>query len=384
MKEKVLSEKAKKDEKKTSKRAAADVNMVADEETPVMVKSEHSTASKGGGQVSIMNSLKSAAAADVDAAIAECFYGLNIKPNVVDAPLFKKMVQKIKTAPASYKAPDRHRLLGDLLDTTTNKLKAEEAPVREAVMRDGGTVCSDGWDDVERNHLINFLVGNSKGMFFDGTIMLNSEDHEDATRVAKLIIDEIYRIGCLTIVQVVTDTCSVMKAAWKLIEKEFPWITCTCCGPHVISLELHDLAKIKEVAEVIAKTGKVLNRFWGRTRWARTKLREVVLKNHKKKLGLYRAKKTRFAGKVREMARVLRLKRDLQEVVISEAYAKQKWKKASKKDDEEEEEEEEGEQLDGEGGVKKIVLDEDGFWKPLVAALKASTRTFAISVWCAA
>ena len=39
MKEKVLSEKAKKDEKKTSKRAAADVNMVADEETPVMVKS---------------------------------------------------------------------------------------------------------------------------------------------------------------------------------------------------------------------------------------------------------------------------------------------------------------------------------------------------------
>jgi hypothetical protein len=58
----------------------------------------------------------------------------------------------------------------------------------------------------------------------------------------------------------------------------------------------------------------VLNRFWGRKRWARTKLREVAEKNHKKKLGLYRAKVTRFAGKVREMARMLRLKADLQEV----------------------------------------------------------------------
>ena len=164
-------------------------------------------------------------------------HGLNIAPNVVKNPLFKKMVKKIQNAPASYKPPDNKRLTGDLLDSTTARLKAEEAPLRENMLRDSGTVVSDGWDDVDKNHLINFLVGTAKGMFFDGTIKLKSDDHEDAAAVANLIIAEIERVGATSIVQVVTDTCSVMKSAWTIIEKKFPWITCTCCGPHVLSLE---------------------------------------------------------------------------------------------------------------------------------------------------
>ena len=91
------------------------------------------------------------------------------------------------------------------------------------------------------------------------------------------------------------------------------------------------------------------------------KLREVAEKNHGKKIGLYRAKATRFAGKVREMARVLRLKADLQQVVVTAEYAAQKWKKD---DDDDEEDDADGDK------VKKIILDEDGFWKPMVDALK--------------
>eukprot|EP00966_Prymnesium_polylepis_P086055 1991594-Prymnesium_polylepis.2 len=285
----------------------------------------------------------------------------------------------MKTAPASYKPPNRSRMGNDLLRRTTQRLKAEEEPLRKEGLKDGGTVVSDGWDDVEKNHLINLLLITSKGTFFDGTMKLGSDDHEDAKAVAKIIIDEIMTIGCLNVIQVVTDTCSVVKAAWKIIEEEFPWITCTCCAPHVLSLELHDIAKIKQVGAVIKKTGKVLNRFWGRKRWARTKLRETIEKNHRKKFGLYRAKKTRFAGKVREMARLLRVKADLQEVVVSAAYAQQKFddKKDKKEkgagDADAEEESEEEEEEDGEAitdGVKKIVLDDDGFWTPLVDALR--------------
>jgi hypothetical protein len=51
---------------------------------------------------------------------------------------------------------------------------------------------------------------------------LTSKDSEDAQNVAEHIIDEIRRVGADKIIQVVTDTCSVMKAAWKIIEKEFP------------------------------------------------------------------------------------------------------------------------------------------------------------------
>lgn len=77
--------------------------------------------------------------------------------------------------------------------------------------------------------------------------MLQSTDHEDAHKVAAIIVAGIKRVGEEKIIQVVTDTCSVMKAAWRIVESTFPWITCTCCAPHVISLELKDLAKIKQV-----------------------------------------------------------------------------------------------------------------------------------------
>ena len=95
-------------------------------------------------------------------------------------------------------------------------------------------------------------------------------------------------------------------------------------------------------------------------------------KNHKKKIGLYRAKATRFAGKVREMGRMLRLKADLQEVVISAEYKAQKWPKTKKELEAEAEageaEDEEDEEVeDGEDPIKKIVIEESGFWKPLVS-----------------
>lgn len=46
--------------------------------------------------------------------------------------------------------------------------------------------------------------------------------------------------------------------------------------------------------------------FWGHKRWPQRKLREVITANHGKSFGLYRAKVTRFAGKYREMSRLLR------------------------------------------------------------------------------
>ena len=41
------------------------------------------------------------------------------------------------------------------------------------------------WDDAAKNHLINFLVGTAKGFFFDGTIMLKSDDSENAERMVE-------------------------------------------------------------------------------------------------------------------------------------------------------------------------------------------------------
>lgn len=246
-------------------------------------------------------------------------------------------------------------------------------------MENCATLLSDGWDTADRDHLINMLYGSCRAIVFDGTIELTSRDEENAELVAELMRQCMERIGRLAFIQVVTDTCSTMKAAWRLLEKEFPWITSTCCGPHTLSLELKDMAKIPGVAAIITKVQLVLSLFWGRKRWPRKKLKEVIYAKTGRRYGLYRAKATRFAGKYREMSRLLRVKEWLQSIVVTEEYRAQKFTArrappnnsnstaacaAARADHDDNDNDAE---LDPHIGrkVRDVILDEEGFWKPL-------------------
>jgi hypothetical protein len=84
----------------------------------------------------------------MDEVIAKFFYGCNIPLAKAEHPLFKKMLYQAKKAPASYTVPTRHRLAGDLLQETMDKLKADgahllkvsgaRAPQRESKRAQGG------------------------------------------------------------------------------------------------------------------------------------------------------------------------------------------------------------------------------------------------------
>jgi hypothetical protein len=130
---------------------------------------------------------------------------------------------------------------------------------------------------------------------------LSSRTHEDSASIANFLIEAVDRLEppVATVIHVVTDTCSTMKGAWRIVERERPWVSATCCAPHVLNLLLKDIATITQVRSVMDKMEHILHRFWGRTRMPRTKLLERTTANHGKKLGLYRAKVTHFAGKVR-------------------------------------------------------------------------------------
>lgn len=339
----------------------------------------------------------------MDNKVADLVFGEGLPFSFVESPQFLDLIVAAKCAPKSYKPPNKHRLAGvsiecviyivgvtrdecvypcydctgEILEKSVKRLKADENHLRSASVVNGCTVVSDGWDDASHHHLINFLVATNHGAFFDGTVKISSDDKENAENVARLISDEIERVGPLNVIQVVTDTCSVMKSAWLIVEKRFPWITCSGCAPHVLSLLLKDIGSIPEVAGVLTKVKKVLNRFWGRKRWCRNKLREVVRKNHGKDLGLYRAAVTRFAGKVREMGRMYRLKADLKYIVDLPEYMAQDFSKRKSGEHEDDDDD-----PDGEGGVKQIILDEEHFWKPLLATLKLMLPIYKILRMC--
>lgn len=373
LKQKLLQEELRLAQKNEEKKRAReiDADVFGNELQPSTVVMEPNIVQ----QPQIDDVLASLTAEEMDGKVADFIYGAGLPLHIVQSPQFSAMLSAARRAPPSYKLPTKNRMGGDLLQATVKRLKADERPMREACTEFGCTVVSDGWDDVERNHLINFLVATPRGAFFDGTFRLDSNDHEDAKLVAKLISDEIERHGALNVVQVCTDTCSVMQAAWKIIEKEFPWITCTCCAPHVLSLLLKDIGKLPEIASVLAKVKRVLNRFWGRKRWARNKLREVTEKNHGRKLGLYRAVETRFAGRVKEMGRMLRLKADLKYIVDTPEYAAQDFRTATTGEDDDDAD-------SGDDDVKSILQDENGFWKPLVAALKVMVPVVKVLRMC--
>jgi hypothetical protein len=239
-------------------------------------------------------------ASQVDEAIARLIYAENLSFTLPRSPHFRKLVDVLHNAPPVYKPPYRGRLSGDLLDATVRHLRACELLIREAVL--SSLVCSlicDGWDDVQHYHLINLLYGTAAASFFEGTTLLDSSTHEDAASMANFMLQGIDKLTPVaTVVNIVTDTCNTMKAAWNIVQQNRCWVSATCCAPHVLNLLLKDIATIPDVSAVMEKMERILRVFWGRSRWPRNTLREVARRNHGKQLGLYKAKVTCFAGKV--------------------------------------------------------------------------------------
>lgn len=344
------------------------------------VLSEQKMVAKGKGGIelrdgSIQSAFSRVTSSEMDEAIARLIYAENLSFRLVESPHFAKVINLARTTNCSYKLPHRRRLSGDLLDITTTQLKAESAPLRDALVKFGCTLLCDGWDDLQQNHLINCIVATSKGNFFYGTTMLDSDTNETGESVYHFLKDSIEKIGPHLVMHVCTDTCATMKKAWRLLEAHLPWISCTCCAAHVLSLELKDLAKkIDIVAVTISKMQLILRRFWGKTRWPRTKLKEIARNNHGKAIGLYRAKETRFAGKYLELARAMKLKGDLQQVVVSSQYTEKRYGSSSQDRDYDDDTDVVRTTTDDNvDDVKAIILDDQGFWKDVTDIISVAS-----------
>ena len=192
-----------------------------------------------------------------DAAIARFFYANGLSFAAADnreGSYYRQMIAAIKGSTSTYLPPSNVKIAGPLLDKCHQQMEAD------IEKRDGGgnlserygvTYTSDGWEDTNGLSLINsaYIMAN------DGGVYIRSVDTSGMTKsaeyTANLMIEDIYVLGPMKVVCVVTDTCATMKKAWSLVEKEFAWITCVPCQTHCPSLLLHDIAKLSEPAQVI-------------------------------------------------------------------------------------------------------------------------------------
>ena len=68
-------------------------------------------------------------------------------------------------------------------------------------------------------------------------------------------------IGIQKFSAVITDTASVMKVAWKIIEEKYSNIVCLECNSHIINFLIKDILKINEIKVVVNNTKIIVNYF---------------------------------------------------------------------------------------------------------------------------
>lgn len=116
-------------------------------------------------------------------------------------------MRAIRAAPVGYTPPNRWALAGKLIDEVysdvQHKIRAQD-PTGSLKEQFGVTYSQDGWDSVDHLPLINSAYITSN----DGGVYLRSVDTsgfvKSAEYIANLMIEDIYNIGCMNVVLVVS------------------------------------------------------------------------------------------------------------------------------------------------------------------------------------
>jgi len=189
----------------------------------------------------------------------------------------------------AFKLPNRKKLADELLDDVFDGVKAE---CNEQILQAKSlTMVSDGWSNINQESVQNFVICTPKPLFFDA--IYSGEESHTAKWVANEIIKQMEIIDINKFSAVITDTASVMKAAWRIIEESYPNIVCLGCNSHVMNLLISDILKIDQIKSVVENAKKLVNYFKGHIQ-AAAKLKRIQKENYSKEIALVLPALTRW------------------------------------------------------------------------------------------
>lgn len=112
----------------------------------------------------------------------------------------------------------------------------------------GVSIVSDGWSEVQKRPLINFMVvSDGQAMFLKAIDCLGiTQDNLFITNLIKEVINE---IGHEKVVQVVTDNATNCKVAGQIIESLYPTVVWTPCVVHTLNLALKNICAAKNTED---------------------------------------------------------------------------------------------------------------------------------------
>jgi hypothetical protein len=144
--------------------------------------------------------------------LAQALYSAGVPFSFVDNPLVIQFFQCLRPF---FKLPNRKKLADELLDDVYDEVKTQV----DGQISKAKSLCmvSDGWSNINRESVQNFIVCTPKPIFFDATF--SGEESHTGEWIANQITQQMEIIGIQKFSSVITDTASVMKAAWRWIEE---------------------------------------------------------------------------------------------------------------------------------------------------------------------
>ena len=125
------------------------------------------------GKRTVTGKMKTVESKTLDSAIAEVFYEKTLSFNVAHtlrrlslSHIVEKCIEFGQQHPGrKYKAPNRMRICGVLLDSAYKDTASSIQPIMDRAKRYGATSTSDGWSDVQRRLITNFMLVNRENAF---------------------------------------------------------------------------------------------------------------------------------------------------------------------------------------------------------------------------
>jgi hypothetical protein len=194
---------------------------------------------------------------ELDEKWASFFYEANVPFNVARHPAFIEAVKATSQARFEYSPPSNHQFRTNLIEPRRLQIEKQiQEKVGFAVKHYGVSICTDGWDDVNRRPLMNVMMSCPAGDVFLGSIDTTSQK-KTMHYIADQMKVYIEKVDPKYVTQVCTDNAANMLGALQDITRTYPHIFAQGCMAHALDLMLEDWAKIQEFSDLIARAKRL-------------------------------------------------------------------------------------------------------------------------------
>jgi len=114
---------------------------------------------------------------------------------------------------------------------------------------------SDGWSNVQKTSIVNYMISAPKPMFFKATAF--KEERHTAENIAVGLENTMKEAGIDKFTAIITDNAPNMKTAWKILKQKYPKKIFLGCWAHGIHLWMKDIISIEWINNMLMQAKKL-------------------------------------------------------------------------------------------------------------------------------